>query len=432
MDKISGYKSYVLGLQHMFAMFGATVLVPVLTGLRPSVALFAAGIGTLLFHFLTKYKVPVFMGSSFAFIGGIKIVVESKGIGEAGGGIIAAGCLYLLMAAFIYFVGVERVRSFVPPVVTGPIIMVIGLTLSPVAVGNITGFGSFTGRPLMINWIIAVIVLLTVIGTMIFVKGFFKLVPILIGIIVGYLVSIGVDALGIAGTYIVENNGIKEEVAHVLVNTKLITDANWLSFGEIFKGQFFTFPKFDWSAIALIAPIALVTFMEHIGDITTNGAVVKKDFFKDPGLHRTLMGDGIATMAAGLIGGPANTTYSENTGVLAVTKVYDPSVLRIAAVFAIVLSMFGKFGAVLNTIPAPVMGGVSMILFGIIASIGLRTIAEAKLDFAHSRNLVVVALVLVIGLGVGQIQITDTFSLSGLFLAALVGIIANKVLPQEL
>ncbi len=399
-------KNYVLGLQHLFAMFGATVLVPALTGLNPAVALFTAGIGTLLFHYITGKKVPVFMGSSFAFIAALQIVVPKHGIGAAQSGIIAAGLLYVILSLIVSLVGIEKVRSFFPPIVTGPIIMVIGLTLSPVAVG----MASY-------NWPVAIFVLLVVIGVTIYDKGFFKLVPILIGIVAGYLVSLGIDVFG----------NIFGFTNEALIDTEAIVKANWFSL----SGDFFTLPRFNLEAITLLAPIALVTFMEHIGDITTNGAVVGKNFFKEPGLHKTLLGDGVATLTAGLLGGPPNTTYSENTGVLAVTKVYDPKILRIAAIYAIVLSMIGKLGAILQTIPVPVMGGVSLVLFGIIASIGMRTISEAELDFTHSRNLIIVALILVVGLGVGSIDITETFSLSGLFLAALVGIIANKVLPQD-
>lgn len=415
-------KNTTLGLQHLFAMFGATVLVPALTGLNPAVALFSAGVGTLLFHLITKGKVPVFLGSSFAFIGGISYAATNYGIAQAGGGIIVAGFIYLIIAALVYFAGVERIRSFVPPVVTGPIIMVIGLMLSPVAMMYVQGSGDFakTGSDLLLSWLVALFVLVVIIVIMIFTKGFFKLVPILIGIAAGYILCIILDLLKVSGS-------------NPLINLQPVKDAGWFSFASIADGTFFTLPAFNWSVIAVIAPIAIVTFMEHIGDITTNGAVVGKDFFKDPGLHRTLAGDGLATMFAGFVGGPANTTYSENTGVLAVTKMYDPVVLRIAACFAIILSMIGKLGAVLQTIPQPVMGGVSIVLFGMIASIGMRTISEANLDFAHSRNLIIVALILVVGIGLsGGIAISSNLTLSGLFLAALVGIIANKALPKEL
>jgi uracil permease len=359
--------------------------------------------------------VPVFLGSSFAFIGGVAAVtgigtdagVTKEGIAVAGGGIICAGALYLILALLAKLVGVERIKSFFPPIVTGPIIMVIGLSLAPVAINQSSG-----------NWWVAVFVVLVIILVMLFTKGFFKLVPILIGIAAGYVLCI---ILKVAG-------------GPDLVNLSVVGNADWFSFGAIFRGEFFILPKFEWAAITLIAPVAIVTFVEHMGDITTNGNVVGKNFLEDPGLHRTLLGDGLATMFAGFIGGPANTTYSENTGVLAVTKNYNPATLRLAAIFAIVLSLVGKFGAVIQTIPGPVMGGVSIILFGIIASVGLRTIAQAQLDFAHSRNLVIVALVLGLGIGisaVGGIPVGNV-TLSGLFVAALVGIILNKILPENI
>lgn len=410
-----GGKEFLLGFQHLFAMFGATVLVPALTGLNPLVALFAAGCGTLLFHLVTKGKVPVFLGSSFAFIGGIAAVtgvgtdagVTKEGIAMAGGGIMCAGALYLILALLAKLIGVERIKSFFPPIVTGPIIMVIGLSLTPVAIGGASG-----------NWWVAAFVVAVILVVMLFTKGFFKLVPILIGIAAGYLLCV---ILKVAGSV-------------DLVNLNLVANADWFSFNQIFSGDFFILPKFEWSAITLIAPVAIVTFVEHMGDITTNGNVVGKNFLVDPGLHRTLLGDGLATMFAGFIGGPANTTYSENTGVLAVTKNYNPATLRLAAVFAIVLSLVGKFGAIIQTIPGPVMGGVSIILFGIIASVGLRTITTAELDFAHSRNLVIVALILGLGIGIsamGGIAVGNV-NLSGLFIAAVVGIILNKILPENI
>ena len=410
-----GGKEFLLGFQHLFAMFGATVLVPALTGLNPLVALFAAGCGTLLFHLVTKGKVPVFLGSSFAFIGGVAAVtgigtdagVTKEGIALAGGGIMCAGALYLILALLAKLVGVERIKSFFPPIVTGPIIMVIGLSLTPVAIGGASG-----------NWWVAAFVVLVILIVMLFTKGFFKLVPILIGIAAGYVLCIILKVTG----------------AVDLVNLDLVAKADWFSFSQIFSGDFFILPKFEWTAITLIAPVAIVTFVEHMGDITTNGNVVGKNFLEDPGLHRTLLGDGLATMFAGFIGGPANTTYSENTGVLAVTKNYNPATLRLAAIFAIVLSLVGKFGAIIQTIPGPVMGGVSIILFGIIASVGLRTISQAELDFAHSRNLVIVALILGLGIGISAMGgiVVGNVTLSGLFVAAVVGIILNKLLPENI
>lgn len=403
----------ILSIQHVIAMFGATVLVPMLTGLNPSVALFSAGIGTLLFHLVTKGNVPVFLGSSFAFIPVIITVADKYGdLSYAQGGIVVAGILYLVLSLLVKVFGADKIKSFFPPIVTGPMIIVIGLILSPVAIDMASS-----------NWLVAIVVIVTVMITSIFGKGMFKTIPILCGVIIGYVLSV---ALGI-------------------VDFTPIKDASLLSMPN------FTLPKFDIGAIAIIAPIVLAVFMEHIGDITTNGAVVGKNFFNDPGLHRTLLGDGIATIFAGFVGGPANTTYGENTSLLAITKVYDPSVLRLAAVIAVGLSFIGKLGSILQTIPVAVMGGVSFILFGMIASIGIRTITNAKVDFSSNRNLIIASIILVTGIGtefmklkqglfnidgtpafegIIGIQITDNIQLVGLSLAALIGIIINKVLPE--
>ncbi len=403
--KISTSKLLLLGIQHVLAMFGATVLVPALTGLNPAVALFTAGVGTIIFHLVTGRKVPVFLGSSFAFIPVIIMVGESYGLAYATGGIVVAGALYLILAGLVMLFGVEKIKSFFPPIVTGPMIMVIGLTLAPTIVTNNIVSDALPGT-LAQRWIIALSVLAVMIIVSVFAKGFFKLVPILFGIAVGYILSL------------IFGGGI--------VNLEPVAEAKWLALPD------FMAPRFSWETIILIAPIALVTFMEHIGDITTNSAVIGKNLMKDPGLHRTLIGDGLATMFAGLVGGPANTTYSENTGVLAVTKIYNPVVLQIAAVIAILMSLIGKFGALLQTIPAPVMGGVSLLLFGMIASIGLRTISEAQLDFSNSRNLIVVSIILVMGLSGIVFNITSQASLSGLSLAAIVGVVLNKVLPENI
>ena len=417
-------KNLLLGIQHLFAMFGSTVLVPILTGLDPNVALFTAGLGTLIFHLCTKGKVPVFVGSSFAFIGVIQITACMYGGVDAGaanytslsayqaafpyvtGGIIVAGALYLVLALLVKLFGVERVTSFFPPVVTGPMIVVIGLTLAPTAFDNILASTTAVPDVLWMRWVIAISVVATMIIVSIFCKGFFKLVPIVFGIAVGYLVA-----------------AIMGQV-----------DFSVFSTGSLgISAPNFFLPKFDLSAILIIAPTTLVTFMEHIGDITTNGAVVGKNFMKDPGLHRTLLGDGLATMAAGCLGGPANTTYSENTGVLAVTKNYNPTTLRIAAVFAMLMSFLGGFQTFLSSIPGPVMGGVSIILFGMISAVGMRTLVEAQLDFTHSRNLMIVAVMLVSGLGLsGGIQITESFTIRNIAICAILGVILNKVLPEKM
>ncbi|MCP1223711.1 uracil-xanthine permease family protein [Sebaldella sp. S0638] len=400
-------KKLILGIQHVLAMFGATVLVPFLTGLNPSLALLAAGIGTLIFHFVSKKIVPVFLGSSFAFIGALTLVLKQDGIGAVKGGVICAGFVYVFMSIIIKVFGVEKVKSFFPPIITGPIIMVIGLRMSPVAL-SMSGYsnGKFEIRSL----IIALSVLITMIVVSILGKSFFKLVPILISVIVGYLVSMSFG----------------------IIDFSPIHAANWIGFSKEAFSDLSTMPVFKLSSIIAIAPIAFVVFIEHIGDITTNGAVVGKDFFKNPGIHRTMLGDGLATIAAGLLGGPANTTYGENTGVLAVTKVYDPSILRIAACYSIFLSIMGKFGAVLQTVPQPVMGGVSIILFGMIASIGVRTLIDANLDFGHSRNLILSSLILVLGISIDNIVVWNTVSVSGLAVSAFFGVILNKLLPADI
>ncbi len=407
MTEITTKGKLILGLQHVLAMFGATVLVPFLTGMNPSIALLTAGVGTLLFHTCTKGIVPVFLGSSFAFIGAISLVLKESGIGAVKGGVIAAGVVYIVMSRLVKIYGVEKIKSFFPPVVVGPTIVVIGLRLSPTAL-SMAGYsnGHFDGKSLIVSGI----VVLSMIGISILGKSFFKLVPILISVILGYIVSI---FLG-------------------MVDFTPIKEAGWIGLSSDALYSLVTVPEFSLTSILAIAPIALVVFIEHIGDITTNGAVVGKDFFANPGISRTLLGDGIATVVAGFLGGPANTTYGENTGVLAVTKVYDPSILRIAACYAIGLAFIGKFGVILQTIPAPVMGGISVILFGMIASVGMRTLIEAQLDFSHSRNLIISSLILVFGIGIDNIVVWRTVSLSGLAIAALIGVVLNKIFPENI
>ena len=430
MEKL-GPKDYALGVQHLFAMFGSTVLVPLITGLDTSTALVCAGIGTFLFHLCTKFKVPVFLGSSFAFMTAIASAVSTKGIPYAQGGIIFAGVIYLIFAFLAFIIGSEKIKNVFPPVVTGPVIVVIGIGLADVAIKD--AFGLSAGGEVLaafqasgfdaqsgISVAIAAFTLFTVIGCQMFAKGFFKLVPILIGLACGYILCV---ILHFCGVYTMDFSPI--------------ANAAWINIPYVTEG-FFSLPKFDMGSILSIAPIAIVTFMEHIGDITTNGAVVGQNFFKDPGLHRTLLGDGLATMVAGFFGGPANTTYSENTGVLATTKVYNPKILRVAAVFAIIIGFFGKIGAVLQTIPGPVKGGVELMLFGMIASIGIRSLAEANLDFTRSRNLAIVALILVLGLGIymiGGIPVvigSVSINLSGLFVATVLGVLLNLILPEDI
>lgn len=399
-------RNFILALQHVLAMFGATVLVPLITGLNPAVALFTAGAGTLTFHLITGGQVPVFLGSSFAFIAGILAVdaIPGLSLAHATGAFLGVGVVYLLMAILVYFVGPDRVKKVFPPIVTGPIIIVIGLILAPVAIDMASN-----------HWPVALITMAAIILVGIVSKGFFRFIPILSGVIIGYI------AAAVFG----------------LVDLTPVYETAWLRFPD------FMAPKFSLEAFSIIVPIALVTMIEHIGDITTNGAVVGKNFFERPGLHRTLLGDGVATALAGLLGGPANTTYGENTGVLAVTKNYNPAILRYAAVIAIILSFIGKFGALIQTIPVAVMGGVSFILFGMIASIGVKTLIDSGPDLTNLRNSSVVFIILITGilgildqgvLGLDKVQnplaisITSQASLSGLSLAALLGVILNWVL----
>lgn len=388
-------QTIILGLQHGFTMFSATVLVPIITGLDISVALFMAGIGTLLFHFLTKNKVPAFLGSSFAFIAPIVLVADKFGMTYALGGIVVAGLIYLLFSFLVSHFGPEKVIAFFPPVVTGPVIMVIGLKLAPTAIGMASE-----------NWWLALVGFVVVVLVSTFTRGFLKVIPVLLGIVAGYIVAI------IFG----------------MIDFTPVAEAKWLGLPQ------FTIAKFNWNAIMIIAPVALVTVIEHIGDVLAIGATVEKNFVKDPGLHRTLLGDGLATSFSALFGGPANTTYSENTGVLALTKVYNPIVMRIAAVFAIIIGLVPKLGAIISTIPNALIGGISIILFGMIAAVGVRTVVENKVDFEKSRNLIIAATILILSLGGVSIPIalgSGQIEIEGMALGALVGIILNKVMPAE-
>ncbi|MFY9214394.1 MAG: uracil-xanthine permease family protein [Tissierellaceae bacterium] len=387
---LKGAKKTVLALQHLIAMFGATVLVPILTGFNPSVALFTAGMGTLIFHACTKGKVPAFLGSSFAFIPVILTVKEmyNGDLAYAQGGILIAGLIYVILSLFIRKIGVARIKKLLPASVIGPMIIVIGMSLIPTAYGMASESfllaGVTLGTALLINFK----------G-----KGFLKQLSILIAVLVGYVLALALN----------------------LVNTEVITQSQLVAIPE------FTLPKFDLGAIAITAPVVLAVFMEHLGDITTNGQVVGKNFIEDPGLNRTLLGDGLATMFASLLGGPANTTYGENTGVLAITKNYDPANIRLAAIFAVALGFVAKIGGVLASIPNGVMGGISLILFSMIALIGVKTIKHEKVEF-NFKNILVMATILIIGLGGFGIQINESVSLSGLSFAAIVGITLNLVL----
>ena len=405
----------ILGIQHTLAMFGATVLVPALTGLNTSITLFCAGLGTLLFHWVTKKKVPVFLGSSFAFMAGIMAMIGDARMGDPDfmeklasvkGALIIAGLVYVLFAGLIKIFGYEKVNKLLPPIVTGPIIIVIGLRLSGTAINSAFYYnGEFSLKSVLVT----VVILTVVICVSIFAKGIFNLMPILFAIIAGYLVCL---PLGFC-------------------DFTAVREAHFLSFmDKDIVAQLLCIPQFKLDAILAIAPIALVTMIEHVGDITTNGAVVGKYFMVDPGVHRTILGDGLATALAGLLGGPANTTYGENTGVLAVTKVYDPSVIRIAAVFAMILGIFGKFGGFITSIPSPVTGGISIVLYGMISAVGVRILINSRLNFGNSRNLLVAAIILVLGIGCDSIPVYGAVTISGLALAAVVGIILAFILPE--
>ena len=399
----------VLALQHLIAMFGATVLVPILTGLDPSVALFSAGIGTLIFHLCTKGKVPVFLGSSFAFIPVILAVSEKYGdLRYAQGGIIVVGAIYVLVSLIIKNIGLNNIKKILPAQVVGTMIIVIGVNLIPSALEMTGVIELISGnKSALIGVVISAITLGIALLIKKFSKGFLSQVSILISVFIGYIISLILGQVSVLE----------------IQNASLIAIPS------------FTFPKFDTGAIAIIAPVVLAVFMEHIGDITTNGEVVGQNFVEDPGLNRTLLGDGLATLAAGFIGGPANTTYGENTGVLAITKNYNPGILRITAIFAIILSFIDKFGAIIRTIPQPVMGGISLILFSMIAIVGVKTIKREKVKFSLF-NMIVMISILFIGLSGNflsspiSIKITESVSISGLSLAALVGVLLNVIFTQ--
>lgn len=398
-------KIILLGMQHTFAMFGATVLVPLLTGLNVSTTLLMAGLGTLLFHFITKGKVPAFLGSSFAFLGGYAAVAPLIGtqpnvemLPYASGGVFVAGLVYVVLATCIKVFGVKKVMRFFPPVVTGPIIISIGLILAPSAITNCQE-----------NWMLAIIALGVIIICNIWGKGMIKIIPIMLGIIISYIVAL------IIGEVNFSELTTSEIIALPIQST--------------------AFAKFDMSAIITIVPIALATMMEHIGDISAIGATTGKNYIANPGLHRTLIGDGVATSLSALFGGPANTTYGENTGVLALTKVYDPLVMKIAAVFAIILSFFPVVASLIRSIPVAIIGGVSLILYGMISAVGIRNVVENRIDFTESRNLIIAAVILVSALGfnnIGGISFmvaSTTINLSGLAIAAIAGILLNAILP---
>jgi len=409
-------KTLILGLQHMFAMFGSTILVPAITGLSVSATLLFAGLGTLLFHLLTKMKVPAFLGSSFAFLGGYAAVCQmgaEKGLDLATSlpyaciGVFCAGLMYFVLAGLFAAFGVKKVMRFFPPIVTGPIIIAIGLTLSGSAIQSASS-----------NWWVAILAIAIIIVSNIWGKGMIKIIPILLGVVGSYIVA----------------------ACFGLVDFSPVKDAAWIGFPFKMKDTAFAvFANPDWSliiaAIIAILPISLATMVEHIGDICAISSTTGINYLEDPGLHRTLMGDGFATALASMFGAPANTSYGENTGVLNLTRVFDPRVIRIAAVFAIILSFCPKFAALISVMPSATIGGVSLVLYGMISAVGVRNVVENQVDFTASRNVLVAAIILVLAIGIkyganDALSIGFT-SLSGLAVAAIVGIVLNAVLPGK-
>lgn len=411
----------VLGLQHMFAMFGATVLVPAITGLNVSTTLFFAGVGTLLFHLLTKMKVPAFLGSSFAFLGAYGLATasgESIPLTYSSVGVAVAGLVYLLLALAFKVFGAKKVMRFFPPVVTGPVIIAIGLTLSGTAISSCAA-----------NWWIALVAILVVVICNIFGKGMIKIVPILLGVVASYIVAMIIDP-----------------AARATLAAK-VAEADWIGLPIIWKETGLSIFGKDLdvgmlvTAIVTIAPISLATIVEHIGDMCAISSTTGKNYVEDPGLHRTLLGDGLATSLSAIFGGPANTTYGENTGVLALSKVYDPRVIRLAAIFAVILSFCPKFAAIIVAMPAATMGGISLVLYGMISAVGVRNVVENQVDFTKTRNVLIAAMILVLAIGlkygtgtVGGIVLSFggfAVTLSGLAVAALVGILMNAILPGK-
>ncbi len=398
-------RTALVGAQMLFVAFGALVLVPILTGLDPNVALFTAGVGTLIFQLVTKRQVPIFLASSFAFIAPIIYGVKTWGIAATLSGLFAAGLLYGLLSGLIYIKGRQIIDRFLPPIVVGPVIIVIGLSLAPVGIHLATGKTGDGAAELVTHdtaLVISMMTLLATILTSLLGKGLFKLIPILVGIFVGYLVSL----------------------AYGIVNFDAVSSAAWFAIPH------FTAPKFNLQAILFIMPVAIAPAIEHVGDIVAIGAVTGKDFIKKPGLHRTLLGDGLATSAAALFGGPPNTTYSEVTGAVALTKSYNPVIMTWTAGFAILLSFSGKIGAVLQSIPTPVMGGIITLMFGAIAAVGMNTLVRSGENLAQTRNMIIVSLVLVFGLG-GMSFGFGEFTLQGIGLSAVIAILLNMVLPQD-
>ncbi|RVU30358.1 uracil-xanthine permease family protein [Neptunomonas marina] len=399
----STFKTALAGAQMLFVAFGALVLMPLLTGLDPSVALFTAGIGTLLFQFITKRMVPIFLASSFAFIAPILYSVQTWGVSDTLGGLLAAGIVYMVLGTLVKLKGVGFLHRLMPPVVTGPVIMVIGLGLAPVAVNMAmgkTGDGAAELFPYQDAMIVSMVSLVTTLLVASYAKGMFRLVPILFGVAAGYIVALSMGMVSF------------DKVAAA----------------PLFAVPNFTFPTLNWQAILFMIPVAIAPAIEHVGDILAISNVTGKDYVKKPGLHRTIFGDGVATSAAALLGGPPNTTYSEVTGAVMLTKAFNPKVMIWAAVFAVIMALVAKFGIFLQTIPTPVMGGILILLFGSIAAVGLNTLIKARVDLGEQRNLVIVATVLVFGIG-GMVVGGNDFSLQGISLCGLVAIVLNLILP---
>ena len=380
----------VVGVQFLFVAFGATVLVPLLVGMDPSVALFTAGIGTLIFHMVTKGKVPIFLGSSFAFIAPIIKATELYGLPGTLSGLIAVGAVYGIMSALVKFRGVGFIARLFPPVVVGPVIMLIGLSLA--------GTGVNMAKE---NWLLAILALITTVVVSLFGKGLLRLIPIFSGIVVGYVAAI---VMG-------------------LIDFQPVVEASWFALPTFVR------PEFSWEAVIFMLPVAIAPVIEHIGDVYAINEVAGKDFVKEPGLHRTMLGDGLACAAAALIGGPPVTTYSEVTGAISLTKITDPAVIRIAAVVGILFSVLGKVSAILKTIPSAVLGGIMLLLFGTIASVGINSLVKNKIDMGGTRNLVIVSLILTLGIGGAELTFGN-FTIGGIGLAALAGVILNLIIPK--
>ena len=389
--KLGPVQKTIVGAQFLFVAFGATVLVPLLVGLDPSVALFTAGIGTLIFHAVTKGKVPIFLGSSFAFIAPIIKATELYGLPGTLSGLVAVGAVYGIMSALVRLRGVGFITSLFPPVVVGPVIMLIGLSLAGTGVDMAKG-----------NWLLAIIALVTTVVVSLFAKGLLKLIPIFAGIFVGYI------AASLFG----------------LIDFQPVIDAPWFALPAFVR------PELCWEAIIFMFPVAIAPVIEHIGDVYAINEVTGKDYVKDPGLHRTMLGDGLACVAASFIGGPPVTTYSEVTGAISLTKISDPSVIRIAGLFGILFSVLGKISALLKTIPSAVLGGIMLLLFGTIASVGINTLVKNKIDMSDTRNLVIASLILTIGIG-GAEMTFGSITIGGIGLAALVGVVLNLIIPKK-